>query len=66
MSRPLSWAGSPFLALWGWPIVLALLSAAGLVGALVGGPGCHWLSWVGLGTPAAASLWFSLRGRGPR
>ena len=55
--------GSPMLALWGWPIVLALISAVGLVGALVGDGEWGALSWVGLGVPTAACVWFGLRGR---
>ena len=55
-----------FLALWGWPIAIALVSVLGLVGALLGDGGWNWLSWVGLGVPCAAGLWFGLRGRRPR
>jgi hypothetical protein len=54
---------SPFMALWGWPIVLAVVSAIGLVGGLWGNGGWDWLAWVGLGLPTAAALWFGLRGR---
>ena len=57
---------SPRLALWGWPIVLAVLSAVGLVGALVGDGAWDALSWLGLGAPALACLWFGWRGRGPQ
>jgi len=55
MSRP----ASPFWRLWGWPLVLGLLTASGLVSALV----CdHWgdaWSWVGLGVPLAVVTWFA-------
>ena len=57
---------SAFLALWGWPIGLALVSLGGLVGALCGDGRLDWLAWVGLGLPVAAALWFGLRGRAPR
>ncbi len=56
----------PFLALWGWPIALAVLSAVGLVGALVGDGLWDWLGWIGLGVPGVAAVWFGLRGRSAR
>ena len=52
------------LALWGWPVAIAVVSAVGLVGGLVGDGAWDWLSWIGLGVPTVASLWFGLRGRG--
>ena len=51
---------------WGWPLAIAVLSAAGLVGGLVGDGAWDWLSWIGLGIPCIAALWFGLRGRRPR
>ena len=54
------------LALWGWPIVIAVLSAVGLVGGLWGDGAWDWLAWIGLGVPTVAAVWFGLRGRGPR
>lgn len=44
---------------WTWPILLGLLSASGLISALVSD---HWgdvWSWVALGVPVAVTLWFS-------
>jgi len=52
-----------FWPLWGWPLAIAILSAAGLIGALVGDGGWDWLAWIGLGMPTGAALWFGLRGR---
>ena len=52
-----------FWSLWGWPLAIAILSAVGLVGALVGDGAWDWLAWVGLGVPCIAALWFGLRGR---
>ncbi|WP_390887737.1 hypothetical protein [Comamonas antarctica] len=51
-----------FLSLWGWPIVLGLLTAIGLVSALFsdGGFGDQ-LSGVCLGIVTAVGLWFSFR-----
>lgn len=46
-----------FLRIWGWPILLGVLAAAGLVGALVSER--LWasiLSWIGLGLPLAVIL----------
>jgi len=53
-------------ALWGWPVALALLSAAGLAGGLLGDGAWDWLAWLGLGLPTLAALWLGLRGRGRR
>jgi hypothetical protein len=58
--------GATFGSLWGWPIALAVLSGAGLVGGLLGDGGWDGLTWVGLGVPCAAGVWFGLRGRRPR
>ncbi len=52
------------LALWGWPVAIAIVSAVGLVGGLVGDGAWDALSWVGLGVPTAACAWFGWRGRG--
>ncbi len=51
-----------FLSLWGWPIVLGLLTAVGLVSALFsdGGFGDQ-LSGVCLTIVTVVGLWFSLR-----
>ena len=57
---------SAFWSLWGWPLAIAVLSGAGLVGGLVGDGAWDWMTWVGLGVPCVASVWFGLRGRGAR
>ena len=51
---------------WGWPLVLALLSAAGMAGGLLGDGAWDWLAWIGLGAPCAACMWLGWRGRGAR
>lgn len=56
---------SPLLRLWGWPIVLGVLSATGLVTALVSDSWGDWWSWIGLGVPMAAIAWYSLRRPSP-
>lgn len=59
--RPASQAASPFLRLWGWPLLLGLLSASGLVSALVSdGWGDAW-SWFALGLPVAVMAWYGWR-----
>lgn len=57
---------SALVALWGWPIAIAVLSAAGLVVGLWGDGAWDWLAWAGLGLPTAAAVWFGWRGRAPR
>ena len=52
------------LRLWGWPIALGILSATGLVSALVSDTWGDWWSWIALGLPTAAMAWYGLR-RGP-
>ena len=49
---------SPFFKLWGWPIVLGLLTGTGLVTGLVSESWGDVWSWVGLGVPAAVIAWF--------
>lgn len=50
---------------WGWPIALGVLTASGLLSALVSdGWGDTW-SWVALSLPVAVMAWFGwLRRRG--
>ena len=46
---------------WGWPIALAVLSAGGLISALVADGAWDAVSWFGLGLPVAVCAWFGLR-----
>jgi hypothetical protein len=52
---------SPFWKLWGWPVFLGVLSATGLVTALVSDAWGDVWSWVGLGVPVAVIAWFAWR-----
>ncbi|MDN3922072.1 hypothetical protein [Roseateles violae] len=49
------------LRLWAWPLALGVLSASGLLSALVSD---HWgdvWSWFALGFPVLVMAWFGLR-----
>lgn len=47
---------SSFWKVFGIPLAIGLLSAAGLFAALLGDGGWDALSWVGLGMPAVIAL----------
>lgn len=49
-----------------WPLVLGLLTAGGLLSALVGDGVWDLLSWALLAVPVATGLWFACRERSPR
>ena len=48
-----------FWALWGWPIVMGVLSTTGLLTALVSDTWGDWWSWAALGVPVAVMGWYS-------
>ena len=48
------------------PLVIAVLSAAGLLFALMGDGVWDWVSWCALGFPVAIGLWFAMRRTDPR
>jgi len=48
---------SPFWALWGWPIALAVLTATGLASALVSDTWGDWWAWLALGLPTLVMGW---------
>jgi hypothetical protein len=50
---------SSFWALWGWPIVIGVLTTTGLLTALVSDTWGDWWSWVALGIPVAVMGWYS-------
>ena len=56
---------SPFWRLWGWPLLLGLLTATGLLSALVSDAWGDAWSWVGLGVPVAVIAWFAWRRPNP-
>ena len=53
---------SPFLRLWGMPILLGLLTIVGLVSALLGDGIWDIVSACALGAPVLAALCYGLRG----
>lgn len=52
---------SSFWKVFGIPLAIGLLSAAGLFAALLGDGLWNSLSWVGLGIPAAIGSWALLK-----
>ncbi|QJD93271.1 DUF4175 domain-containing protein [Duganella dendranthematis] len=54
---------SPFMRMWGAPIILAALTIIGLISALVGDGVWDHVSAVALGVPVLLCLWFGLRRR---
>lgn len=50
-----------FIRLWGVPIVLGVLTAIGLVAALLGDGFLDYVSAVALGVPVVLGTWHSLR-----
>jgi hypothetical protein len=60
-AMPSAATSSEFRRLWGWPIALGLLTASGLITALVSdGWGDTW-SWFALGIPVAVMAWYAWR-----
>ena len=59
MTTPLRHAGArrPLARIFAAPALLALLSLAGLVTALIGDGGYDLFAWLALGAPVAAFLW---------
>ena len=50
-----------FMALWGMPILLGILTLVGLVSALLGDGIWDLVSAFALGAPVLVGLWYSLR-----
>ena len=51
---------SPFMRMWGAPILLAILTTVGLISALLGDGVWDHVSALALGIPVALCLWFGL------
>jgi hypothetical protein len=51
-------ARAAFVRLWGWPILLGLLSTSGLLSALVSDHWGDYWSWLALGLPVAMMGWY--------
>ena len=54
---------STFRHVWAAPTLIAVLSLAGLVTALLGDGIEDWIGWGGLALPLAAIVWSQLRRR---
>lgn len=52
---------SNFFQLWGWPLVMAILTIFGLLAALTGTGVWHWLSWIALSVPVVTMVVFLFR-----
>jgi hypothetical protein len=52
---------SPFMRMWGAPIVLAVLTIIGLISALLGDDVLDHVSAFALGIPVLLCVWFGLR-----
>jgi len=50
-----------FRRLWGWPLLLGLVTTIGLTSALIGDGVYDVLSWLGLGIPVVVCLWHAGR-----
>ncbi len=50
-----------FISMWGWPVVLGILTGIGLVGALVGDGWWDYLSAVTLGLPVLMGAWYAVK-----
>jgi hypothetical protein len=55
---------TPFMRMWGAPILLAILTVIGLLSALLGDGVWDALSAVTLGIPVLCCAWYGLRRRG--
>jgi len=55
----MSMAANSFWHLWRWPLVLGLLSASGLLTALVSDGWGDWWAWLSLGITVTVMAWFA-------
>jgi hypothetical protein len=52
---------STFWKVWGIPIVIGILSGIGLLSALTGDGFYDLLSWLTLGVPVVATVWYLMK-----
>lgn len=52
-----------FKRMWGWPIVIGIITGIGLISALLGDELWDYLSACALTVPVAVSLWYGFRKR---
>jgi len=51
-----------WVGVWAWPVALGLLTASGLVGALISDSAGQPWSWLALGLPTVTMTWFACFG----
>lgn len=56
-------AKNSFMQVWLWPILFGLISAAGLLAALIGDDWYDVMSWLALGWVAGACIWLGVVNR---
>nr|WP_314631331.1 hypothetical protein [uncultured Noviherbaspirillum sp.] len=49
-----------FMRIWGWPLVIAVVSLVGLIAGLVGDDGWDWFAAACLGLPVLLTVWLGL------
>ena len=49
-----------FMQVWGWPLVIAIVSLAGLLAGLVGDGAWDWLAAACLSLPVVLSAWLGV------
>lgn len=49
-----------FMRIWGWPLVIAIVSLVGLLAGLVGDGGWDWLAASCLCLPVVLTVWLGL------
>lgn len=52
--------------IWTMPVLLGVVSALGLVSALLFGTWGNWLSWLSLSAVTAVSVWICIRAMTPK
>jgi hypothetical protein len=59
------WASGSWRSVYGPPLVIGVLSLAGLLVALLFDGRSRYFSWIALGTPIAVTAWFFMQRKRP-